>query len=126
MVGDIVDHAAGGEVDDEDGFVVARLVVIIHACFHECHGAEDERVFLADVLAAFVDDGEAVGVGVLCETDIGFEAGDGIAEAALAGEVFFGGFGGVWEDSIATVIELNQLDRTALGRTSDRYYQKKR
>ena len=84
--GDVVDHAAGGEVGDYgDGLDQHARV-----------GAEGEGVFFADVGAVLIDEGEAVGVGVLGEADGGVFFADLGAEG---GEVFFGGFGGVGEEA---------------------------
>src|SRR6185369_17846626 len=67
---DVVEHAGGGEVGDEDtGSGGAGVPPAAGA--QERFGREGEGVLLADVPAALVDDGEAVGVGVLGEADVG-------------------------------------------------------
>ena len=43
-------------------------------------GAGDKRIFLADICAGFIDNREAVGVGILGETDIGVCFFHGVAK----------------------------------------------
>src|SRR5690606_4999711 len=119
--GDIVDHAAGGKIGAEgDGARGPAVVLDVagrafralrrgEAEFEEGHGGEGEGVFLADVVAAFIDGGGPGGVGVLAAADVRPPApptppapppaaacADGVAER---GEVFARGFGCVGEDA---------------------------
>jgi hypothetical protein len=85
--GNVIEHSAGGEIGDGDAGAAGK----------EPFGAEDEGIFFADVFAGFVDDGEAIGVGILGEADGGVMPADFIGEGD---EVFFGGFGFVGEAAI--------------------------
>ena len=68
--GDVVDHPAGAEVRGEGAFAVLQ---------HPGR-TEGEGVFLADVGAVLVDEGEAVGIRVLGEADDGLVLLHGVAE----------------------------------------------
>ncbi len=69
--GDVIEHAAAGEIRHGDAGLFGE----------EKFGAEREGIFFADVVAMLVDDGEAIGVGVLGEAYRGALAADFIGEA---------------------------------------------
>ena len=64
--GDVVEHPAAGEIRDGNSRQAGENPL----------GAEGEGIFFADIDAVFVDDREAIGIGVLGEADGGALAAD--------------------------------------------------
>ena len=60
-------------------------------------GRQSQCQFFADVVSGVVDDGQAVGIGVLSETGIGRMLRDSFAQIA---QVLFDGFGNMFEFSV--------------------------
>ena len=81
--GDVVEHPAGGEVGDGEAGSAGE----------NPSGTESEGIFLTDVNTGFIDDGEAVGVGVLREADGGVVAADFIGKGNQIFSVGSGSWG---------------------------------
>ena len=95
--GDVVEHPAAGEIGDRDAAGLARQHPL---------GGQGERIFFADVGAVFIDDGQAVGIGVLGEADGGLLPADFVAQA---GEVFRGRLGLVGELAVGRGVDVDEL-----------------
>jgi len=94
--GDVVEHSAGGEVGDGNAGAAGENPL----------GAQRQGIFLADVNAVFIDDGEAVGIGVLREADGGVLAANFIGQR---NQILLGRFGVVRKSAVGRGIQMNEL-----------------